>query len=197
MKKNKIIALTGGIGSGKSSALNYLKSQGFDTLSCDDVCRELYKKHKVKRQIQKMFPNAVDGRVFLKINRAVLAETVFDDDKKYNLLYSYTTPLILKATLKRMKKFKNDAVIEVPLLFECTASEHFDGVIVILRDKQKRIFAVTERSALTEEQVEKRMARQIDYDGCDFSKYSVVYNNGSKVELFEGILRAVNEFVNE
>ncbi len=196
MKKNKVIALTGGIGSGKSSALSYLKSQGFTTLSCDEVCRELYKKRSVKRKLQKMFPTAVDGKLFLRINRTELSELVFNDYKNYNLLYSYTTPLILKATLKKMKKFKTDAVIEVPLLFECTASEHFDGIIVILRDKQKRIFAVTERSSLTEEQVEKRMARQIDYDEYDFSRYSVVYNNGSKVELYGRILRAVNQLVN-
>ena len=143
-----------------------------------------------------MFPTAVDGKLFLRINRTELSELVFNDYKNYNLLYSYTTPLILKATLKKMKKFKTDAVIEVPLLFECTASEHFDGIIVILRDKQKRIFAVTERSSLTEEQVEKRMARQIDYDEYDFSRYSVVYNNGSKVELYGRILRAVNQLVN-
>lgn len=197
MKNRKIIAITGGIGSGKSSALQFLAKQGFLTLSCDDVCRDLYKKRKVKKQIKKMFPTAVDGKLFLKINRKALAGLIFNDGDNYNKLYSYTTPEILKLTLKKARKQKRDTFVEVPLLFECLATEYFDDVIVVLRDKDKRIKAVTERSSLNPEQVEKRMARQIDYDTYDFSKYITVENNTDIHDLYESVLRAVNQIINK
>lgn len=197
MKNRKIIAITGGIGSGKSCALQFLKEQGFSTLSCDDVCRDLYKKRKVKKHIRQMFPTAVDGKLFLTINRKALAELIFEDSDNYNKLYSYTTPEILKLTLKKARKQKSDTFVEVPLLFECLATAHFDGVIVVLRDKDKRINAVIERSNLSKEQVEKRMARQIDYDDYDFSNYTTVTNNGDVHDLFESVLRAVNQIINK
>ena len=197
MKNHKIIAITGGIGSGKSSALQFLKEQGFLTLSCDEVCRDLYKKRKVKKHIKKMFPTAVDGKLFLKINRRALADIIFEDSENYNKLYSYTTPEILKLTLKKARKQKRDTFVEVPLLFECLATENFDGVIVVLRDKDKRIQAVIERSGLSKEQVEKRMARQIDYDTYDFSNFTTITNNGDIHELFESVLRAVTQIINK
>ena len=66
---NKLIAITGGIGSGKSFALSILKNEGFITLSSDIITAELYEKRKIKLILKKMFPSAVKGLFNLKIDR--------------------------------------------------------------------------------------------------------------------------------
>ena len=194
--KNKLIALTGGIGSGKSSALEILSSQGVCTLSCDQVGRQLYKKASVKRRIKKMFPDTVDGKLFLSIDRVKLAQKVFNNEKNYALLSSFTTPLILKATLKKAKRLKKNVVVEVPLLFEFDSAKFFDGVIVVVRDKAQRIKAVMERSNLTEEQVYQRMNHQIDYDTYNLTEFKVISNDTDKQALKEKVLNAYSELIN-
>ena len=196
MKNHKIIALTGGIGSGKSSALELLSQQGICTLSCDQVGRQLYKKASVKRRIKKMFPDTVDGKLFLSIDRVKLAQKVFNNEKNYALLSSFTTPLILKTTLKKAKRLKKNVVVEVPLLFEFDSAKFFDGVIVVVRDKAQRIKAVMERSSLTEEQVCKRMNHQIDYDTYNLTEFKVITNDADKQVLKEKVLNAYTQLIN-
>ena len=61
MNSKKLIAVTGGIGSGKSVAVNVLSATGYNTLSCDDITTDLYEKRKVKLLLKKFFPSAVKG----------------------------------------------------------------------------------------------------------------------------------------
>ena len=57
----KLIAITGGIGSGKSLVLSTLKKQGYPTLSSDEIVKTLYKKPAVKKILKGVFPTAVKG----------------------------------------------------------------------------------------------------------------------------------------
>ena len=59
-----IIGLTGGIGSGKSTALNALKEKGYSVISCDEITKELYKKRKILKVLRKEFPTAIKGKIF-------------------------------------------------------------------------------------------------------------------------------------
>ena len=68
----------------------------------------------------------------------------------------------------------------MPLLFECSYQNNFDGVIVITRDKNSRIESVKKRSNLTEEHILKRMESQFDYQNADLTPYTVIDNDGSK-----------------
>ena len=70
-----IIGLTGGIGSGKSTALDILKKNGYKTVSCDDITRELYRKRKTLKKLRGEFPSAIKGRFFLKADDASGAST--------------------------------------------------------------------------------------------------------------------------
>ena len=84
-----IIGLTGGIGSGKSAALNALKENGYKTVSCDDITRELYKKRKTLKKLRGEFPSAIKGRLFLKADKKEIARIVFSDKVKYDFLKRY------------------------------------------------------------------------------------------------------------
>ena len=191
----KIIAITGGIGSGKSLAATFLRQAGYKVVSCDKITAEFYKKHRVKKEIGKIFPSAVKGRIFLRVDKKVVAGQAFDDDGKRARLNSYLHPLIIDTAIKRVKTGGGElAFVEVPLLFESETENRFDGVIVIVRDKTARIESVKERSGLTDDEVKKRIDKQFDYDGADLSGYTVIVNDGDTEKLKGYILETVKTF---
>ena len=176
--KAKIIALTGGIGSGKSLALEIIKNAGYKTLSSDEIVAELYQTRKVKKLLKALFPSAVTGFINLKIDRKKISEIVFSDVQMHKKLTSAITPLVLEQIKLRTRNCAQPVFVEVPLLFECGYQIHFDGVIVLVRPKDMRIESVKTRSKLTEEQIIARMNAQTDYDTFDLSPYKVILNDG-------------------
>ena len=182
-KKNKVIALTGGIGSGKSTALEIIKNAGFNTVSSDQIVRELYQKNSIKRKLKRLFPDAVFGKFFLSIDKKKIAERVFFAKDAHKRLTDLITPIVFKEIFKRAKRVRGTLFAEVPLLFECNSADAFDSVVVIVRSKSQRVNAVKERSNLSEEEILARMENQIDYDNADFSKYVVIENDGNFAAL--------------
>lgn len=196
MKKPfKIIAITGGIGSGKSTALDVIKSAGFNVLSSDGIVSELYKKRSVKKFLKRLFPTAVTGIINLKIDRKEISRITFTDKEKHTALTKHVTALVLREIIKRAQKHGGVTFAEVPLLFECDFTPHFNGVMVITRNKEERIQSVIARSNLTREQVLERMSAQVDYDSIDLSPYAVIENDGDKEKLKRAVLTTAKTFV--
>lgn len=193
--KNKsfLVAITGGIGSGKSAALKYLQSMGLQTLSCDEITRQSYDFPKIKRWLIKQFPEAVKGKIFKKVDKSLVAKIVFADKEKLAMLTDFLTPVILEETLRQAKRLKGYVFIEVPLLFECNKANCFDMVIVIKRAISERIESVMSRSNLTKEQVLKRINAQFDYENADLTPYTVISNDGTEEELTQKIKAIVKD----
>ena len=189
----KLFAITGGIGSGKSSVLSILKDARYDTLSSDQIVSKLYKTHKVKALLKEMFPSAVSGEKRLRLNRAEISKQVFVNKNKHALLTDTITPLVLDEILKKAKTSRSPLFVEVPLLFECKYQDYFDGVIVVMRDKKARIESVKARSNLSQEQILSRMKNQVDYDALDLSPYTVITNDCDIIALKDKVLNIAKE----
>lgn len=195
MKTQKIIAVTGGIGSGKSSVLEQIKSLGYPVFSCDQILNEVYSSRTVKRQLKKIFPTAIKGIFCLKIDRKALSKLVFSSPENRRKLESITHPEILR--LAKEKILKVGAILsflEVPLLFEGNYQLGFDGVIVVKRNVEDRINSVMSRSSLTREQVLSRILAQVDYDSLDLTGYVVIENDKDLNSLKEKTLQAIETF---
>ena len=192
-ESRKIIALTGGIGSGKSTVLNYIKELGYPVLSSDAIVSDLYKTAKVKRMLKKAFPTAVKGVIFLKIDRKELSRIVFNDGEKHALLTSMITPLVHSEIFSRAKKLNGLVFVEVPLLFECDYQNDFDQVIVVVREKSARIESVKQRSNLSEQEIIERMNKQVDYDKKDLSHFFVIANDGDEQCLKEKVNTVISQ----
>ena len=192
MKTQKIIAVTGGIGSGKSSVLEQIKSLGYPVFSCDQILNEVYSSRTVKRQLKKIFPTAIKGIFCLKIDRKALSKLVFSSPENRRKLESITHPEILR--LAKEKILKVGAILsflEVPLLFEGNYQLGFDGVIVVKRNVEDRINSVMSRSSLTREQVLSRILAQVDYESLDLTGYVVIENDKDLNSLKEKTLQAI------
>lgn len=156
------IAVTGGIGSGKSAVCRILKERGYPVFSCDEINRTLLSEKSYLDGLCALFPACVkDG----KLNKAALSALVFSDKEALKTLNAYAHPRIAERLRRDMEGAEKTCFAEVPLLFESGMTKRFDGAIVVLRNKEERIRAVVTRDGLTAEQAEARMKQQFDYDG--------------------------------
>lgn len=188
---NCLIAITGGIGSGKTCALEIFKSLGEKTVSCDEITNEVYLIPHVIKTVGKVFPTAKKGFFKKRLDKREIARIVFSDKQKLEWLTQELAPLILKKCLHRANLLGGRVFIEVPLLFERSAQNEFDKIIVISRDKEERIQSVINRSNLTREEVLARMNSQFDYDNADLSAYTVISNDGNVNNLKEKLVEFI------
>ncbi len=196
-KLNKLkIAITGGIGSGKSQAVKFLKALGFSVFSCDEIYKNVILSREYIERVKKMFP---EGVVNGQIDRKILAEIVFNDAQRRQTLNNIAHPLIMEKLFKSMDGAPTNLVFaEVPLLFEGNYQELFDFVIVIERDTAKRIESIKIRDGLSEEQILNRIHSQFDYSKIKETEYFkngkiiVIDNNGDVEDLNEKLTLEIN-----
>lgn len=174
----KKIAVTGGIGSGKSTALNILRQMQYPVYSCDEIYLEITQSATYIKEVEMLFPSCVIND---RIDRKILSEIVFNDKEKREKLNALAHPLIMQTLLTRMDESPGFVFAEVPLLWEGNYQNLFDAILVVKRDKKDRIQAVIQRDTTTAEKVEGCIAAQVDYDGMDFTKIC----NPEKVHFIE------------
>ncbi len=191
MKQNKKIAVTGGIGSGKTLFCNILKSMGYDVFSCDDIYAEILQEEAYLSLLIKNFPECFPNG---KFNKKILSERIFKNREDKKTLESLAHPLILQRLLKKMED-KEIVFAEVPLLFEGGYEELFDCVIALVRNKEDRIEAVRKRSRLTETEILNRMENQIDPALLFDKNCIIVENNGTVEELKEKTIKILSKIV--
>ena len=177
---NVKIAITGGIGSGKSSVSDIVANCGYKVLSCDKIYSELLSQGVFNSALTDAF-----GNILLKdgsLDRKKLSAIVFSDSSALKKLNEITHPCIIQTALGAMNKIGLN-FCEVPLLFENGFERFFDVVIVILRGANERITAITKRDGINEEEAKKRIKQQFDYDNSGFAQYYVLHNYGDLADL--------------
>ncbi len=183
-QNNYKFAITGGIGSGKSTVAEILRRQGFAVFSCDEIYKALLCDKKFLNKISREFDGVLcaDG----SLNRNKLAEIVFADKSALEKLNAITHPAIMEEVFKKAEGHKI-SFTEVPLLFESGYEEFFDGIIVVLRNEEERIAAVAQRDGLDPQTVVLRIKSQFNYDNCNFAKYYVIHNDSNLGDLEQKI----------
>ena len=183
----KKVAITGGIGSGKSTLMQLIKDSGYDVYSCDEIYQDIFKSEEYIEKIKHFFPCAISNNT---IDKKALAKIIFEDQAARNTLNNIAHPLIMHELEKSMNDSCGDLVFaEVPLLFEAELEKFFDEIIVVMRNQADRIDAVINRDKTTIAQVRKRIDAQVDYQS-ETMQYRmqkcnafVIYNNGDIAHL--------------
>lgn len=179
-QNNLKIAITGGIGSGKSTVLKLIEGEGFAVFSCDEIYSDLLKNKDFINLLAAAFGNEIlqNGN----LDRRKLADIAFNSQSALKKLNAITHPKIMEEVQKRMTLHEL-SFCEVPLLFENGFEALFNKVIVVLRDREERTKSIVDRDNIAEKEAILRMNNQIDYDNYDFTKYYVIHNNGKCDDL--------------
>lgn len=163
-RKRFVVGLTGGIGTGKSSALREFEARGASTVSLDQIAHEQAKPgRKGYRAIVRAFGKKVlgaDGR----IDRRALGEKVFKSPAALRKLEKTTHPLILAEMKRLVNGHQGVVVVDVPLLFEKKLQKHFDATVLVSCAPATQRRRVVKRDGLTAEQFRRRAAAQLPLD---------------------------------
>ncbi len=156
----KIIGLTGGIGSGKSTIAGYFKALGVPVYIADDEAKKLMNNPETVKKVQSVFEeNVIENDV---LDRKKIAALVFSNPQKLEQLNSVVHPEVKKHFLTWLKIHKNEPFIikEAAILFESGSYEDCDKIIMVTAPEAIRIERVMQRDKVTKEQVLERMQNQ-------------------------------------
>jgi dephospho-CoA kinase len=156
----KIIGLTGGIGSGKTTIANEFLSLGVPVYIADDEARKLMQSPEVINAIRAVFGSAVFENDVL--NREKLAEIVFSNSEKLEQLNGIVHPAVKKHFDEWVLDHKDApfVIYEAAILFESGGYKNCDLIISVTAPLETRIQRVIDRDNTTREQVLKRINMQ-------------------------------------
>lgn len=166
------IGITGGIGSGKSTAAKVFEVLGIPVYYADDAAKRLMNEDaELKDLVKSHFGNNIYAGA--ELNRKLLADIVFNAPEKLQLLNSLVHPATLKDADNWMQQqITPYALKEAALIFESGAHEHLDHVIGVTAPTPLRIQRSMQRDGITREEVMARMNKQLDetikMKLCDF-----------------------------
>ena len=201
MKSKTKVAITGGIGSGKSTVSKYISDLGYPVFSCDTIYKTIYSTDDFQNQLKAAFPTCLkNGR----LDKDLLSQTVFSNPSALKRLNALSHPAIMAELFSQMREAIADVVFaEVPLLMEENLDADFDFVIVVLRDKEKRIEAICNRDKTSREAAEARMNNQCDYDTPENkrkmlqNKFFILENNSTEQHLQSNVKKIITELISK
>jgi len=170
------VAITGGIGAGKSEALEAFRRHGAAALSSDEVVHELYAENAEVRA-------ALDER-FGTTDRARIADVVFADPAELAWLEQLLHPRVRERYAAWLESVDADvAVVEIPLLYETGAERLFDAVVVITAPEDVR---TARRGGSVAERSSRLVGDDIKARSADFA-----YVNDGSLEELDAFVQAV------
>jgi dephospho-CoA kinase len=193
----KLVGITGGIGSGKTTLSNHLKKLGYLVHESDAVVSEMYTKPKkqflsfIKEKISK---DAVNNN---NINKTEIANVIFNNKAIKKLLETRIHKEVQNsrdAFIKKNKKNKNKLIFaDIPLLFENKLEKGFDLVICIISSKKNRIKRVLENKKFTKENLNKIIKAQTTDKERKKRSQIIINNNKTKKDFIFSVEKVLTE----
>ena len=183
----KIIGLTGGIGSGKSTVLELFKILGVKTYSADESAKKLVN---TDPYLINLIKSSFGENIYDKgqLNSKKLSDIVFEDKEKLKLLNSIIHPAVAKDFKLFLNSNNEDYIVkEAAIIFETKSESNYDKIILIQSPLEIRIERVINRDNISRGEVIKRINNQLDenliIDKCDY-----VISNENKEDLEDKVL---------
>ena len=194
---NKIIAITGGIGSGKSFALKIVKKLGYKSFSADLIYKNLQKSKEFIMQVSSKIgvsPIVKDGKIYL--DKQAVSNVVFNDIDKLKTLNDFTHPRIMQKMIQSAKKCDGLVFCEVPLLYEGGYENLFDFIFVIKRKDEDRFLSASKRDKKTVEEIKIVAKNQFNFTNLTQNTHTfIIENDGDENALTEKIKVAIQKII--
>lgn len=186
----KLIAITGGIGSGKSFILRCFHKLKFRTFSFDEeIDRKLYiKGGKGYQEVEILFPEAICS---YGVNKQKLGEIVFSDKKALSKLENAIHPIIrgefINFTSKHFSVSQKTIIVEIPLLFENGLYKDFDLIICAIAPETIRKERVLVRKNMTETKFNAIISRQVRDEYRKLHSDYLVHTGNNNMNTFKQV----------
>lgn len=196
----RLIGLTGGIGSGKSTVSRFLQEAKIQVIDADAIARQVVRPGRpAYRMIIKAFGEGIIGSN-REINRDRLGEIVFADETKRTLLETITHPEILKEITKRVrtlrKKKSKFVVIDAALLFESGLHHHMHKTIFVRIEPKSQLDRLMKRDDLPEVKAWQRILSQLPASQKESQADFVIDNSGTPKETQGQVLALLSQLTN-
>ncbi|XP_077240726.1 dephospho-CoA kinase-like isoform X2 [Tasmannia lanceolata] len=193
----RIVGLTGGIASGKSTVSNLFKSSGVPVVDADVVARDVVRKGTGgwKRIVRAFGEEILQDNG--EIDRALLGQIVFSDPTKRQLLNRLLAPFISSGlfweVVKLWIKGSKVIVIDIPLLFEAKMDQWANPIVVVWVDSETQLQRLMTRDGISEQQALNRINAQTSLDWKRTKADIVIDNSGSLKETKEQFQKVLME----
>jgi dephospho-CoA kinase len=184
-----VIAITGGIGSGKSVVTKLFEQWGAKIVDADILAREVVKPG--SEGLRKVLDNFEDMMLADgSLNRPKLASIIFSDPEKKKLLESILHPLIRQSWLEKLEELKKTGApliaYVVPLFFESTSEmPEIQQVVLVSAPEETRIERIMDRDQFPRDLAELRIRAQLPDSTKEAKSYFVIKNDSTLEELVE------------
>ena len=190
-----LVGLTGGIGSGKSTVINYFKELGITCYQADDEAKKLMNSDK---SLIKKIKNSFGDSIYInsKLDRKKLSAIVFTDKQKLELLNSIVHPYVNRHFENYCKGLRDIYIIkEVAIIFEIGTQNKFDKIILVRAPKEDRVKRIINRDKCNRQDAINRINNQIadddKIDQCDF-----IIDNINLEEISNKVFKIHNSILN-
>ena len=196
----KLIGLTGGIATGKSTVSTLLRLSGYPVIDADQLVRQLQTAH--SKGLERL--TAVFGSGILNadqtLNRQALGSLVFSDQTKLAKLNMVMQPLIRDEIWRQVKNYQKQqipyVILDAPLLFEENYADGCDLVVVVATDHQIQVQRLMKRNGYSQAEAEQRIDSQMPLAEKKRLADIVIDNNGSKEELKRQVAGLIDQMHN-
>ena len=180
-----VVGLTGGVGSGKSTAASCLKKHGAVVVDADEISRTLSKSGSpVIAEISEAFGARIlhaDG----SLNRSALAALVFGDSEALEKLNAIMHPKIRREAIRQIEGCTTDEIVvyDMPLLIETDSVNLCDVVVVVDLDPKEQIERLVKNRGMSHEEAEARIRNQATREQRNLVATWVLDNSKTTREL--------------
>ena len=180
------LGITGGIGSGKSTASEFFKKKGAFIFDADSESKNLLiNNSNLSQRIIATFGSQVTTKKQLDLKR--LSALIFSSHSLQNKLNNIVWPEVLSVMIDAAEKAENNGItlfiVDAALLIEAGFNDFFNSILLITADKSMRLNRILLRKNIPENQIEKRMTLQMPESEKQKQAQTTIKNNGNMQEL--------------
>jgi dephospho-CoA kinase len=178
------VGLTGGIGAGKSTVADLFSKRGAVVIRSDELARQVVEPETPGfRQVISRFGNEIVNDKG-SIDRAKLAQVVFNDDVALKDLENIVHPLVRERTNQLMSEQTSETIIvnEIPLLLEKKMESLFEFLVIVISNEKNRLERLSQKG-VSEDQAKARMAKQVNDQERKAAADFLIVNDGNLDQL--------------
>mgnify|MGYP000314586583 FL=1 len=196
----KIIGITGGIASGKSTVTNYLRQKGYQVIDADQVVHELQAKGgKLYQALVSWLGSAILNEAG-ELDRPKLSQLIFSSQENLAKSSRLQNDIIRQELANRrdqLAKIEETFFMDIPLLFEQDYADWFDEVWLVYVNPETQIKRLKARNGYSQEEAQQRLASQMKLeDKVPYADF-VIKNDGNLEELIEQIDKKLRRLRND